>query len=692
MLIRVCRPRSYEHLMIIYYDVLLIDDDSLLGVRHSERFERLKNLITVHPGYAELVERRILDFNKPQAASDLRNMFSKAIQAREEGLVLKPDEPFLDLSGEPRADFTGSPIKFKKEYVGNFGEIGDFAVVGARYDARRAKSLLIPNLEWTHFYLACIHSKASLNRANDNNTLPEYTVVAVVEPDAPHLKIVKSHCLPNPVPFKENRSLKLNMPEGICGGKNPTFVFTRPLIFDVRCFAFEKPGNVGFLTPRFPAVTKVHFDRDVEDTMTFDELQGVAEKAMAERPWEDEDSQELLEWVRKLENADPKGVAVDWVTQTTASEAPTPSPGPRKPERVGCEGEKMMPPPPPPSSEGSGSSQKSATSSVIIVATTPPTSPIDPRPSSPSRSQGGAGDGGRHVAPKGKRKMQSPDGSLGDIYGSSPPAKRRGKSPVSKVSPLRGSQREPLGEISNCNGSQHTNSFRGSFTSHSQVSSEDLLQENRRVPPATEPSSPASFTTARATASAVPSSPAVPPASTAVTEIHNKCPEIIEIPDSEGEDEGKDISRGKQREQRLCKILGSNCWFYNRTVLLSPRVARRKVITERLLPRHGIRDYVADHEAWLPDDPDSRPKDDGATRICFVDMQHAEGRAETMEFLGKIEARPLRLRGGGREYIEVYDWRVLEEAADMEEEGAIGTEDDGEGRRDRWRQWRVGLV
>ncbi len=70
-------------------------------------------------------------------------MFAKCIVARQEGLVLKADDPYFSF-GASRRRFGSCPIKLKKGYLTDFGDVGDFAVVGARYDAGKAKAYNIP--------------------------------------------------------------------------------------------------------------------------------------------------------------------------------------------------------------------------------------------------------------------------------------------------------------------------------------------------------------------------------------------------------------------------------------------------------------------------------------------------------------------------------------------------------------------
>ncbi|KAF3359232.1 Glutathione S-transferase 1 [Verticillium dahliae VDG1] len=297
-------PDLDEHLMIVYFDVLLIDNESLLGIRQTDRFNRLRELIMCRTGHAELVHRQVIDLSLRQGASDLRRAFAESITHREEGLVLKPDDPYFDFSKDKRS-FAGCPIKLKKEYIGNFGDVGDFAVIGARYDPVKAQEYNVPGLKWTHFYYGCLTNKEDVQR---HQTKPKFMVVDTVEVNTTMMKTVLIHGNTLEIPFLENACLELQIPPRIASDKLPTVIFREPLVFDIRCFSFDKPGNTGFWIPRFPQVSKVHFDPTFMDTMTFIELQAAAEEAKNMPIMED--SQELLHWISLLEGADPRGTTV----------------------------------------------------------------------------------------------------------------------------------------------------------------------------------------------------------------------------------------------------------------------------------------------------------------------------------------------------------------------------------------------
>ncbi|KAG7125596.1 DNA ligase 4 like protein [Verticillium longisporum] len=144
-------PDLDEHLMIVYFDVLLIDNESLLGIRQTDR--------------------QVIDLSLRQGASDLRRAFAESITHREEGLVLKPDDPYFDFSKDKH--------------------VGDFAVIGARYDPVKAQEYNVPGLKWTHFYYGCLTNKEDVQR---HQTKPKFMVVDTVETTVQNISTLE-HCV-----------------------------------------------------------------------------------------------------------------------------------------------------------------------------------------------------------------------------------------------------------------------------------------------------------------------------------------------------------------------------------------------------------------------------------------------------------------------------------------------------------------
>lgn len=336
------------HLMIVYYDVLAVDDKSLLQQRHGERFRRLQDLIACRAGYAELVPREVIDFGAQTAPALLRQAFARCLTARLEGLVLKPeDQPYFHLSGDCTSAGSSCIIKLKRGYVGGFGEVGDLAVVGGRYDAAKAREYPadLRGLKWTHFYLGC------LDKAKSAPGRPRFVVTNVVTLPAVQMTTFLKYCRPRTVRLgKRNRKemprdtevsdsqLPFDVariePSLEVGLNGPMDWFADPPVVEIRCFSFHRQGYGLFWSPRFPNVTKFHFDRSgLTDVLTYDELQAMAEEATttlnqaaleAGTPEEGagekgKRDEEHTQWVERLKKADRRGIAMDAETSQSSA-------------------------------------------------------------------------------------------------------------------------------------------------------------------------------------------------------------------------------------------------------------------------------------------------------------------------------------------------------------------------------------
>jgi exosome complex RNA-binding protein Csl4 len=306
------RAHDYEHLMIIYYDMLYIDGESLLNTKNSERFKKLRTIIHPRKGHAEFVARTIIDTSQRTAASELRHIFAQCIVSRGEGLVIKPNDPYFNFSRDNRP-YSCCPMKLKKEYIEGWGDVGDFAVVGASYNSAKAKEYGIRNLKWTHFYIGCRENDKA---APDRKTSSRFRVTNIVELSGPVLKDFWAQPAILSEPYGETTRIDLRFdhnPEI----KRPAVVFPEPLVFDMRCFAFDKEPNTSFWSMRFPQVSKIHHDRSHHDTITFNELQEIAEQAIR-APDEEEDSQEMREMIARLEKED-RGMRATSTSQSSTT-------------------------------------------------------------------------------------------------------------------------------------------------------------------------------------------------------------------------------------------------------------------------------------------------------------------------------------------------------------------------------------
>jgi DNA ligase-4 len=134
-------PSPNSHLMIVLFDVLLVDDKSYLHLPLSQRRMALEELIvSKKTGWCEVSRCTEIDFSQPSAVQRLFECFGAGIKMCWEGFVLKPlDSPYLDLTrNHPDKTTKGygfvgawnSWIKLKKDYIQGLGDTADFAVVG----------------------------------------------------------------------------------------------------------------------------------------------------------------------------------------------------------------------------------------------------------------------------------------------------------------------------------------------------------------------------------------------------------------------------------------------------------------------------------------------------------------------------------------------------------------------------------
>lgn len=308
-------PSLDEHLMIIFYDILLLDDNVYLREPHSRRRRKLELLVSVVPGHAEIGVREVIDFTSRRAPNQLRDSFAKAITQRWEGFVLKGcNDPYL-----PGAD-GGRCIKLKKDYMNGVGDTADVVIIGGRRDAETEEALGLGHLSWTMFYLACLENKEEYAQSGAK---PLFRVIDVLS--GPH-SIPKEDIV-----FLNERGNFLKIPFTNPGEHldvmfeqrsmhRPTELFKQAFVVEVLGSGFEKLANSAHFTLRFPRVLKIHSDRAITETVSFNELQQLAKRTYEVPQYAA--SQEDQEWIAALERAEPRSrYIVDKSQSTTPSKS-----------------------------------------------------------------------------------------------------------------------------------------------------------------------------------------------------------------------------------------------------------------------------------------------------------------------------------------------------------------------------------
>ena len=306
------RPHDFEHLMIIFYDVMLIDNEPILNISHTRRRRLLKKLITPISGRAALAVRDIIDFTSPHSPSQLQQALARAFALRWEGLVLKPcDELYFSTRKPSTGEHPNCWIKMKKDYIKGLGDTADFAVVGAGYDVNEAKKFGGLKLNWTHFHVGCLTNK---DEVTHHGAKPKFVVV-----DALNL-CIKPEDLKTLNHLGQFRAVRMgSRAEAAAHGMklepgvpDMAVAFRDPFVFEVMGAGFDKQGNRTTFSLRFPRVIKIHWDRDWKEAVTIDELQDMA--SAAKLVPSDDLAEDVAQWLKQLKQVDRgvKGVLAPW--------------------------------------------------------------------------------------------------------------------------------------------------------------------------------------------------------------------------------------------------------------------------------------------------------------------------------------------------------------------------------------------
>lgn len=274
------RPAQHEHLSIVFFDILLLDDRLLLKDSVEKRHQELKTVYKKIPGRAKTAEWKVIDFSIGELSKRrLMEQFAASNAMACEGLVLKPcGVPYFSLVHGKEGEHRGF-IKLKKDYIDGLGDEADFAVVGGSYVAQEAAALNMPALKYTRFHLGTVLNKDLVDRFQHK------AIYKLVGSISAHM------CIPKPVLEAANR---LGFAQAIDRDDQndvPEFdlepgssisnitLFRRPMVFEVLGSGYVKPSDCDFYMLRHPRVKKLHQDRSWKDCVGFHELQDLALKA-----------------------------------------------------------------------------------------------------------------------------------------------------------------------------------------------------------------------------------------------------------------------------------------------------------------------------------------------------------------------------------------------------------------------------
>ena len=290
--------------MIVFYDVMLVDDDPVLHRTHRERRRLLENLVKPIKGRVGLLWQKHVDFSTPDGARRLKQALAQAFVKRWEGLVLKPsDEPYFNLGRSFRGRHPSRWIKLKKDCIKGLGDSADFAVLGAGYDVKEAGKYPELDLSWTHFYIGCLRNKDAVLQSAAKPHILVFDKISecIKREDLLYLNQQGQYLQRAMKLGSEDVTETYNL-ELASGVPTPKVIFRKPFVFDVAGSGFDKAPNRDIFTLRFPRVLRLHRDRDWKQAVSLDELHAMAVEART-APTGDV-SKEIAQWIEKLDQLD----------------------------------------------------------------------------------------------------------------------------------------------------------------------------------------------------------------------------------------------------------------------------------------------------------------------------------------------------------------------------------------------------
>lgn len=123
-----------RHLALIFFDILVLDDEPLVFQAYSTRRRLLETFVKPIPTKAMFSERYQIDMTGPDPNGALRAVFAEHIANNLEGLVLKADESEYN-------EFRLPWVKLKADYIKGLGDCIDLVIVAAGWDRDRAREL-----------------------------------------------------------------------------------------------------------------------------------------------------------------------------------------------------------------------------------------------------------------------------------------------------------------------------------------------------------------------------------------------------------------------------------------------------------------------------------------------------------------------------------------------------------------------
>ncbi|KAH9849855.1 hypothetical protein C2E23DRAFT_877883 [Lenzites betulinus] len=266
-----------RHLALVFFDVLLIDNDSLLSQPYGERRKILEQVVHAKPGYAMLAERTCIDTSRADAEETLRRAFASAVADHQEGVVIKAD---LATYAERRLPW----VKLKQDYIPGHGDTVDLVLLGASWEKDRARELRVPPTAYTTFYFGALSNADDLKEYPTR--LPHFEIIFTSSYGLDRAQLEEMiFTIKNSDPAAYGHTTGAGLPY-TCklrpGLSPPTVLLRRPVLAELYGAGFTKSPGARVYELRFPRIGKIYrpSDRPWIDGMPLPEFQEVARVAV----------------------------------------------------------------------------------------------------------------------------------------------------------------------------------------------------------------------------------------------------------------------------------------------------------------------------------------------------------------------------------------------------------------------------
>ncbi|KAF9245263.1 DNA ligase/mRNA capping enzyme [Melanogaster broomeanus] len=277
---------STLHLALVFFDVLLIGNASLLNAPYTMRRSVLESVRTLVSNGSDL--------GMEKAANKLREVWAQRIVECEEGLVLKSEESTY-------ADWRSPWVKLKKDYVAGYGDTIDLVVVAAAWDKDRARELRVPPSTLTSFYVGVLGDSSQITA--DPTVKPHFAIYFTASYGLSREQLeefnfwiradgVDASTSHPPDELSYSCSLLQTLPK-------PAVFVRNPILVELCGAGFTKSLRSKYYELRFPRITKLFrpSERCFTECLTLRGLQTIAYESVGHEARDADRYKDLDEWV-----------------------------------------------------------------------------------------------------------------------------------------------------------------------------------------------------------------------------------------------------------------------------------------------------------------------------------------------------------------------------------------------------------